>query len=116
MDILIDGDISLDNCGFPKEIYGIDEACQRVRLTLSTLRGNFIYNRNFGADLSRILSGEYTEDEAALLGEGLCREALISQKELSVSDVSFVRRQGKLFVRVKVQFLQNKKYTEVQIS
>ena len=116
MDILVDGGIFLDRCGYPKEIYGIDEACQRVRLTLSTLKGQFIYNRSFGADFSEIISGDLTQEEKSFLGEFLSREALIAQKEITVSDVSFIRQPRKLLIRVKVRYNDIEKYTEVQIA
>lgn len=85
MDTLIEnGDFKTDVCGYPKKIYSIDEACQRVNMILSTKKGEFIYDREFGADFSGLLKSSNRSMEAELR----CREAVADQKEISIGGVT----------------------------
>lgn len=75
MDVMIkDGDIVTDVSGKPVYVKGIDEVLQRVKLTLSTVKGEFVYNKSFGCELLRL-----SEDERLLKNvEAQLREAIIN--------------------------------------
>ena len=75
MDVMIkDGDMVLDSTGRPVCISGIDEVLQRVKLTLSTKKGEFIYNKSFGCETPCI-----THDKRTLRNvEAQLREAIVN--------------------------------------
>lgn len=116
MDVYVNGDFVLDNCGYPEEVCSIDEACQRVRFILLTKKGGFIYNRELGADFSSILSGGYSEGDGNKLAELLCREALAEQEEISVENVTLQHSGGKYHLKFKVLFDGREKSVEVDLN
>ena len=80
MDAYIEnGEIVTDVSGYPRTVYGVDEACQRALLILSTQKGAFIYDREFGTDWRGIM--ENFSDEEVLLR---CKEALADEGGISV--------------------------------
>lgn len=115
MDTYVNGDFSIDECGCVETVSSIDEACQRVRFILSTFKGSFIYDRDFGADFSPIFHGDFTEGEENNLAWQLCREALVKENEISVEDVTVSHIDGDWFLRLKVVFDELEKYLEVKL-
>lgn len=117
MDWYVDGDVGVNNCGYPVEVYSVDEACQRVRFILTTKKGSFIYNRDFGADFSPIFNNEYDSANAGKLAELLCREALAEQKEISVENVELTNpTEGKYHLKMNVLFGGQSKVLEVDLN
>ena len=116
MDIYADGDFIVNDSGGMKKIYGVEEACQRVRFILSTKKGSFVYNRELGADFSPVLDGFFEEEYRSKLAEQLCREALVDQKDISVERVSLTDNNGEYILSLRVVFGEEKKNVEVLLS
>lgn len=117
MSTYVDGDFSLNKSGRPIEVYSLDEACQRVRFILTTKKGSFIYNREFGADFSPIIGTNYSSETAGKFAELLCREALAEQKEISVSDVTVTSTSSeKIHLKLNVMFGGRSKTMEVDVN
>lgn len=108
--LIINGDHCEGENHLPVTIFSIDEACQRVRLTLSAVKGSFWYDRDFGADFSSLALAEERNKTARLL----CQEALVNQKEISLGNV-YVQPMsgGRARLNVEVKFNGQTKIIEV---
>ena len=87
MDTYIEGgDLAVNTQGYPRAAYGTEEAAQRAALILSTQKGNFIYDREFGTDWAAHNGSAGPNEHIMLIG----REALEGRADHSVKDISLV--------------------------
>ncbi|MBQ3970359.1 MAG: hypothetical protein II685_07765 [Clostridia bacterium] len=112
MDILIyEGDLAFDRKGNAVAIYSEEEACQRVKLVLSTKKGSFWFNRQFGFDYDSLLSAK--SSQRTMLAQILCREALADQKEIEVVNADVTVSIGYVRLGVEIKYKNVNKYVEV---
>lgn len=52
------GDIVLDSCGNTVRLSGDDELFQRAKTCIAAQKGHFIYDRQLGSELSKVLKDE----------------------------------------------------------
>ena len=109
--LIVDGDFDVDVSGYPKKIYGSDEAFQRAAIILSTEKGSFIYDRELGVDLSGVDDSRDIPKEIQLR----CREALVDQKEISVGNVTVKGGSYSRVYNVEVIYGENVRVMEVSV-
>ena len=112
MDLKVEnGDIAVNEQGYPLRVYGTDEAWQRAALVLSINKGTYMYDRELGADWS-CLSPEPTDEEVLLL----CREALADHEEIYIESASARRTGRHILLTFTVRDGENFKTGEVNID
>ncbi len=74
------GDLEVDVGGYPRAVYGNEERCQRAALTLSTRKGDFIYDRDFGTDWTGFDMVSSSGEETLIR----VREALVGYEDIIV--------------------------------
>ena len=112
MDVRIaDGDIVTTSSGGYERIGGIDEAVQRVRIAVLTVKGSFIYDRGLGTDY-RYLSADDALARERL--ELLIKESCADIDDIGIAVVSFDK--DSLTAVLKVCFNNTEKTTEVDLS
>lgn len=112
MDILIsDGDIAALSAGGYSYIHGIEEAVQRVLISVLTAKGSFVYDRELGTDY-----GSLRADDALITKklDMLIKEACCDIAETDVEVISFDSRSKK--AQIEVTYRADTIITEVDLS
>jgi len=112
MDVRITGgDIAILSDGDYASISGLDEAVQRVCMTMLTERGSFPYDRSLGVDYGAF--GEDYDAPAARL-DMLLKEAIADVGGVEAEVLSFTEASS--IARIKVTYHGSSAVTEVDIS
>ena len=112
MDVLLkNGDIANLSAGGYTYISGIDEAVQRVRISVLTAKGEFMYDRDLGTDYSGLESTVplLTEKLDMLIKEACCD---IGDTEVRVLSIN----RETLTAVIEVLYRNEKTITEVDLS
>ncbi len=76
MDVKIDNmDISKNSCGDAVYLNSFDELLQRVKIACTIKKGSFVYDRNFGVEISDI---DFNDDMLPKKLEMIYKEATIN--------------------------------------
>lgn len=112
MDVLLkDGDIAVGSSGDYTYISGIDEAVQRVLISVLTVKGEFIYDRELGTDYKGLSKDDalLTEKLDMLFKEACCD---ISDTEVEVLSCDT----ESLIAEISVSYKGSITNTEVDLS
>lgn len=115
MDIKIDsGDIALrPNKAYEEKVSGSDEIFQRIKLILSTKKGSFIYDRDFGADY---IDADFSTERNFKLLNLILNEAVADIEGAAVELLSAETTDGRLKIGFNMKYFDDTAYDEVIID
>lgn len=113
MDVMLEkGDFVTDVTGRPLYIDGIEEVLQRVKFSLSTHKGDFVYNKDFGCETPIL-----TPDERCLKNvEAQLREALVNIRGVRIDILSAKALEEGLLVQFDLAYGGQRIKSEVVVK
>lgn len=112
MDVKVhDGDINVTSSGDYVYITGLQEAVQRVRIAVTTVKGSFVYDRDLGTDYSGLrIDDPLLPEKLELLWQEACADIGDTTVELAAW------RPNTVTAELRIGYLDQKVMTEVDLS